>query len=553
MDYISRQKQRILATYGVTPIQKSEEDNLEKGGKHGMIGEIRNGYKKIAEGKWKKVSEHGMTKEEHNKEAKKYSDLSFKNRGKDGNSKNNEKVKLHVEAHNKLDDKDYTDEDVIGKKNSNGASEEDNLEKAEGSRGGKVIGHTKSGKPIYQNNSDKNSKHFTKEDHKDASAIHHKHLSSGVGFEQDKKTKNQRKYHEKEAGIENQTESVSDDIINHSKNFEYSGEKYQSTLKHQVEKSQPQPPFGANVHQQQSLQKAHLLQSFQSENTPYDLLEKGGKRATIGEVRTWGNEKWVRHQDGWVHVHPKTGKATIEKPGGKRETASEDHVEHHKEHIDRHGREAGSDKKDIKSGDTVRVGDRRGVVQEEKINPKSLWDNNVLSNRKEIAKDAGCSRDAEYKTWSELDQKDKDILLKYWNIKESLSEEEYKNSYGITKEESKKRLKEKEESIEDLDKQLESKVKVISVMTDEDTDWDRVSDMFGEDVESESELDLKDSKKLMRVEDDFGWDDIRQLSDGRIYYPDRNSGRGQITTKPITKVEKYLTDLKKIFQGDKEY
>lgn len=81
-------------------------------------------------------------------------------------------------------------------------------------------------------------------------------------------------------------------------------------------------------------------QIFKSYKSDTDYLEKGGKRATIGEVRTWGSEKWVKHQDGWVHVHPKTGKATLERPGGKRETASEDHTKHYKEHIDRHDRES---------------------------------------------------------------------------------------------------------------------------------------------------------------------------------------------------------------------
>lgn len=43
------------------------------------------------------------------------------------------------------------------------------LEKGgEGSKGGKVIGHTKSGKPIYDSYTHKEHKHFTKEDHKDA-------------------------------------------------------------------------------------------------------------------------------------------------------------------------------------------------------------------------------------------------------------------------------------------------------------------------------------------------------------------------------------------------
>lgn len=42
----------------------------------------------------------------------------------------------------------------------------------EGSRGGKVIGHTRSGKPIYQSSDDNNTKDYGKEDHEDAANEH---------------------------------------------------------------------------------------------------------------------------------------------------------------------------------------------------------------------------------------------------------------------------------------------------------------------------------------------------------------------------------------------
>lgn len=52
------------------------------------------------------------------------------------------------------------------------SNSEDVLEKAEGSRGGKVIGHTKSGKPIYQQHKNEAHRNFTVEDHKDAIKLH---------------------------------------------------------------------------------------------------------------------------------------------------------------------------------------------------------------------------------------------------------------------------------------------------------------------------------------------------------------------------------------------
>lgn len=49
-----------------------------------------------------------------------------------------------------------------------------NIEKAEGSKGGKVIGHTRSGKPIYETYDHPTHKKFTSADHNDASKLHHK-------------------------------------------------------------------------------------------------------------------------------------------------------------------------------------------------------------------------------------------------------------------------------------------------------------------------------------------------------------------------------------------
>jgi hypothetical protein len=62
-------------------------------------------------------------------------------------------------------------------------------------------------------------------------------------------------------------------------------------------------------------------------------LEKGGKRAEIGEVRTWAGQQWVKHSDGWVHYNQKTGKHLLELPGGKRQPAEPHHIEHAKKSL----------------------------------------------------------------------------------------------------------------------------------------------------------------------------------------------------------------------------
>lgn len=51
-------------------------------------------------------------------------------------------------------------------------SHEEDLLKSEGSKGGKVIGHTKSGKPIYESHDHPSHKEFTAADHEDAYHLH---------------------------------------------------------------------------------------------------------------------------------------------------------------------------------------------------------------------------------------------------------------------------------------------------------------------------------------------------------------------------------------------
>jgi hypothetical protein len=59
------------------------------------------------------------------------------------------------------------------KEKEEGDSSDDDIEKGgEGSKGGKVVGHTKSGKPIYANANHASHKEFTHEDHKDAYHLH---------------------------------------------------------------------------------------------------------------------------------------------------------------------------------------------------------------------------------------------------------------------------------------------------------------------------------------------------------------------------------------------
>lgn len=94
------------------------ENSLEKG-KSMPIGTITNGFKKIAEGKWRKVSEsHGMTKEEHEKKAQEHrTNMETSNKDNKGHIYHREMSfrDTHKELASKLDSKEYSDVDVVGK------------------------------------------------------------------------------------------------------------------------------------------------------------------------------------------------------------------------------------------------------------------------------------------------------------------------------------------------------------------------------------------------------------------------------------------------------
>lgn len=83
------------------------------------------------------------------------------------------------------------------------------------------------------------------------------------------------------------------------------------------------------MNQFQKSQSAKILASYINQ----DPLEKGGKRAFIGEVRKYGKDDWVKHHDGWVLVNHSTGKHLLELPGGKRVPAEDHHIEHAKKHL----------------------------------------------------------------------------------------------------------------------------------------------------------------------------------------------------------------------------
>lgn len=130
---------------------------------------------------------------------------------------------------------------------------QNDLEKGgEGSKGGKVIGHTKSGKPIYDTYSHPEHKHFTAQDHMDANTTHH-----DLSGPNDEQKKHWRRKNDLDAKTIDKPKSDGQKIL-------------------------------------ESIDKQDKVEKSEQDN-----LEKGGKRAVIGEKREFSGRTYIKTQDGW--------------------------------------------------------------------------------------------------------------------------------------------------------------------------------------------------------------------------------------------------------------
>lgn len=152
---------------------KSEEIDLEKAGEGSrggkIIGHTTSG--KPIYGKCIHPSHSNFTAKDHEEAAALHADL-----GEGGDNPPEEGSPEH-EFHVKQYFRHSSQADRLREKEKNNfvksESGKPTLEKAgEGSRGGKVIGHTSSGKPIYDTANHPSHANFTKQDHWDARAAH---------------------------------------------------------------------------------------------------------------------------------------------------------------------------------------------------------------------------------------------------------------------------------------------------------------------------------------------------------------------------------------------
>jgi hypothetical protein len=162
-----------------TGIEKSFEDEIEKGGAGSRGGKII-GHTKSG----KPIYAQQNARHEHSYSSKDHEDAAYahmEHNKKTGGTFNDHHVNefdRHMESsqHKKVYE-DMEKEGILKK------SLVDELEKGgEGSRGGRIIGHTKSGKPVYANAHASQYDDFDNEDHKDAAELHGKVMKHAMSL-----------------------------------------------------------------------------------------------------------------------------------------------------------------------------------------------------------------------------------------------------------------------------------------------------------------------------------------------------------------------------------
>lgn len=237
----------------------------------------------------------------------------------------------------------------------------DELQKGgEGSKGGKIIGHTKSGKPIYDKANHTSHSNFSKQDHKDAANTHDRfivreenakhhtkqfdaHVTAATGMKENSSSDENTNEHHikvgdtvKHEGKEKKVAEVrGNDIAFHGEQDSAHASKVFSKEGGSLMKKSEQDAFGGedvtDVFQkgeEMNLEKAQsIVNTVLEAEWERDELEKGGKAAVIGEKRTFRGREYIKTSDGWKFHGKGTGakaqehaKGTIN--GGKIETSN---------------------------------------------------------------------------------------------------------------------------------------------------------------------------------------------------------------------------------------
>jgi hypothetical protein len=183
-----------------------------------------------------------------------------------------------------MDKKDFVDEHKHLVNVLNSPSKEDDKKEAkdqkkeldeelkkggEGSKGGKIIGHTKSGKPIYENHLHSSHEKFNKQDHLDAKEHHMKYLRDNLPLGGDKDT-------------------------------EYTGHSKAATHHHEKAKTAEGKGYGVNGHTKsgKEVTDGHESHTEFAENHKHYSAQDHKDAAEIhSNLRKHNNEQYQKHLD----------------------------------------------------------------------------------------------------------------------------------------------------------------------------------------------------------------------------------------------------------------
>ena len=242
----------------------------------------------------------------------------------------------------------------------------DSIEKGgEGSRGGKIIGHTKSGKPIYEG-AHQSHKSFTKQDHKDAAELNRKeHKREGNPILRSL-YKREAEFHQGEA---DDTKNDKEEIKDIKDNIELYDDNYHVYRRRYLQTQSDEDRYKMNKwlnlrkEQEKLLKDKEGVDVKKSEDTELqkafeilglgDLIEKGG----MGSGRK--NNPFGRKQDPFFTHMDKKHKQT--------KSESKEQSDLAKEH-EEHGDKERDGRKVVKNSDgtfTVHSGSKSSVEKSE--------------------------------------------------------------------------------------------------------------------------------------------------------------------------------------------
>lgn len=240
-----------------------------------------------------------------------------------------------------LDNKHITDFQSLQRERILKSYNTPELQKAEGSRGGTVIGHTKSGKPIYEH-SIHNSAGFSKQDHSDAISAHEKAAKNYAGRESKRRSGQGR---DEASRVANEKRMVE----HHS----YMAQEHQKAMSQASDEGSDQK---TDLHFDKRQAMADMLakeKGLKKSEEMSDELVKAYETLGLSDLL----EKAEGSRGGKVIGHTKSGKPIYDtfEHSGHKDFSRKEHIEaahKHAENYHKHGKdymEGGSHEKQMKN------------------------------------------------------------------------------------------------------------------------------------------------------------------------------------------------------------